>query len=149
LITRGLKTALLVVLLVLSALMACSASASMKGPRQGAALSASHGVKGSSTHSEAVNRVPLSPVSATLYGFVRLYQKTFSNLKWSNCQFSPSCSNYAQQALVKNGGMAGLAMAGDRLIRCNRWAWNSGIYEVKSDGHLHDPVTGDLLWAVK
>jgi putative component of membrane protein insertase Oxa1/YidC/SpoIIIJ protein YidD len=117
----------------------------MKGPWQGA-LSAVSGEN--AKHSHAVTaETPSSPIAATLYGFVSLYQQTFSTLKWSNCQFSPSCSHYAQQALTDNGAFAGVAMAGDRLIRCNRWAWDSGQYAVMSDGHLYDPVDGDLLWA--
>jgi hypothetical protein len=50
---------------------------------------------------------------------LRLYQRTFSNLKPRVCRFYPSCSEYAAQAIAHCGLLRGLALAAWRLLRCN------------------------------
>jgi hypothetical protein len=141
---RGLKVAATALLLVLITGLACASSASMKGPGEMARPAARNQQLAAKT--AGLDASP-SAAAATLYGYVSLYQKIFSTLKWSNCQFSPSCSHYAQEALNEHGALAGISMAGDRLIRCNRWAWDSGEYRLLSDGHLYDPISDQSLWA--
>lgn len=52
--------------------------------------------------------------------FIRLYQKFISPLKQHpSCRFTPTCSQYALEALQEWGFFAGTALALWRLLRCN------------------------------
>ena len=72
-----------------------------------------------------VRRVLIAP----LVGLVRLYQVCISPLFPSSCRFTPTCSQYALDALRKYGLIKGLAKAIWRILRCNPWG-----------GHGHDPA---------
>lgn len=52
---------------------------------------------------------------------IRLYQHTVSRALPPACRFSPSCSEYAAQAVGKYGALRGLGMAALRLARCGPW----------------------------
>ena len=51
--------------------------------------------------------------------FVRLYQKTLSPLTGPHCRFTPTCSQYAVEALQKHGALKGSILAIWRILRCN------------------------------
>lgn len=53
-----------------------------------------------------------------LVGLITLYQKLVSPALGRNCRFSPSCSQYAVEALSVHGLGKGSAMALRRLSRC-------------------------------
>ena len=78
-------------------------------------------------------------------GLIRGYQEVFSNRQGEVCNFIPSCSNYAQEA-IKKYGVVGVLMTFDRLERCNYFAWQykDKYYKVKwtkeRDYKLYDPV---------
>ena len=65
-----------------------------------------------------------------LKGGVRLYRLILSPHLGAACRFTPSCSEYALQALDKYGAMKGFVLAVHRIIRCNPWG-----------GHGYDPPT--------
>ncbi len=50
---------------------------------------------------------------------VRAYRKWISPLKPPCCRFTPSCSAYALEAVMKRGIFVGTALAIWRLLRCN------------------------------
>ena len=54
-----------------------------------------------------------------LMGLVRGYQLLFSAWLRAGCRYSPSCSNYAMQALRQHGAAAGTYLAVGRVLRCN------------------------------
>lgn len=58
-----------------------------------------------------------------------LYQKTISPLLPPSCRYTPSCSQYAKEALLKYGIFKGGFLSIKRIISCNPWG-----------GHGHDPV---------
>lgn len=60
---------------------------------------------------------------------VRGYQLLFSHWVNAGCRYSPSCSNYALQALQAHGGLAGGYLAARRILRCNPFCLGG-----------HDPV---------
>lgn len=60
---------------------------------------------------------------------ILFYQRYISPLSPPTCRFTPTCSEYARQAIVKHGPIKGLALAVWRLLRCNPWG-----------GHGYDPV---------
>ncbi|HIZ69813.1 MAG TPA: membrane protein insertion efficiency factor YidD [Candidatus Prevotella avicola] len=52
---------------------------------------------------------------------IRFYQRCVSPYTPPSCRFTPTCSEYAKQALIKYGPVKGLALAIWRLLRCNPW----------------------------
>lgn len=55
---------------------------------------------------------------------IRLYQKYLSKelSLYSKCRYTPSCSNYAIEAIEKYGAIKGFFMAVWRILRCNPWS---------------------------
>lgn len=55
---------------------------------------------------------------------ILIYQKILSSMfknmlgVRSFCRFSPSCSEYAKQSIVKHGVLKGVSMSGVRLVKC-------------------------------
>jgi len=47
------------------------------------------------------------------------YQKYLSPLKSNHCKYTPTCSQYAIEALEKHGLIKGMLLAVWRILRCN------------------------------
>jgi putative membrane protein insertion efficiency factor len=65
---------------------------------------------------------PPARPSAGVRGATRalaLYKRFVSPLLPAACRFTPTCSEYARQALLRHGLRRGLALAGRRLVRCH------------------------------
>ena len=58
-----------------------------------------------------------------------IYQKAISPYTPPSCRFTPTCSEYARQALIKHGPVKGLWLAFRRILRCHPWG-----------GSCYDPV---------
>ena len=52
---------------------------------------------------------------------IRFYRKYISPLKPPTCRFTPTCSQYAIEAIRKHGPFKGVALAVWRILRCNPW----------------------------
>jgi hypothetical protein len=52
---------------------------------------------------------------------IRFYQYAISPLLGPSCRFTPTCSEYAKQAILKHGPIKGLGLAIWRILRCNPW----------------------------
>jgi hypothetical protein len=52
---------------------------------------------------------------------IRFYQLCISPLLGPSCRFTPTCSEYAKQAIQKHGPIKGLGLAIWRILRCNPW----------------------------
>ncbi len=50
---------------------------------------------------------------------VTVYQKVVSPLLPPVCRYSPTCSEYFRQALLKKGVLKGTAAGAIRILRCN------------------------------
>jgi putative membrane protein insertion efficiency factor len=50
---------------------------------------------------------------------VKIYKKAISPYMIRSCRFSPTCSEYAVEALDRFGSLKGLALAARRVVRCN------------------------------
>ena len=61
---------------------------------------------------------------------IRFYQTSISPLFPPRCRFTPTCSQYAFEAIEKYGALKGGWLAFKRLMRCN--PFNKGGY--------YDPV---------
>ena len=64
-----------------------------------------------------------------LIAIIRLYQYVISPLFPASCRFTPTCSQYAIEAIGRFGFLKGGIMGFKRLIKCSPWG-----------GHGHDPV---------
>jgi len=60
---------------------------------------------------------------------VRFYRYFISPMLPPSCRYSPTCSEYALEALRVHGPFQGSWLAVRRLARCHPWG-----------GHGHDPV---------
>lgn len=68
-------------------------------------------------------------IQALLLLLIKIYKFTLSPFLGPACRYTPSCSEYAAQAIVKYGPLKGSWMAMKRIASCNPWG-----------GHGHDPV---------
>ena len=60
---------------------------------------------------------------------IKLYQILLSPLIGPSCRFTPTCSNYAIEAINKHGPIKGFWLSIKRISKCHPWG-DSG----------HDPV---------
>src|SRR4051812_34429118 len=80
----------------------------------------------------AFTGVPDRPrMAARIVAAVRVYQREISAHRRPVCRFTPSCSEYAAQAVERHGAWRGTLLAARRLLRC-RPAGSRGL----------DPVPG-------
>lgn len=69
----------------------------------------------------------INPAKWTVLGAIRVYQWAFSPLKralfgpGACCRFSPTCSQYAWEAVQEYGVLRGSWLAGCRVLRCHPW----------------------------
>ncbi|MBQ8532702.1 MAG: membrane protein insertion efficiency factor YidD [Clostridia bacterium] len=54
-----------------------------------------------------------------LIKFIRFYQKYLSPLKIPCCRFTPTCSQYAIEAITIHGSIKGIFLAVKRVLRCH------------------------------
>lgn len=60
---------------------------------------------------------------------IRFYRGYISPMLPPACRFTPTCSQYAMEALQKHGPLKGLYLTIRRILRCHPWG-----------GHGYDPV---------
>lgn len=65
-----------------------------------------------------------------LLALIRFYRKHISPAFPPSCRFTPTCSQYALEAIEKYGAGKGSWLAVKRLIRCNPF----------NKGDIYDPV---------
>ena len=68
-----------------------------------------------------------SPLASLAALCVRVYRWIVSPLLGPACRFEPSCSRYAEEALLRHGLWTGGRMAIARVLRCH--PWNAGGYD--------------------
>ncbi|MBM3283104.1 membrane protein insertion efficiency factor YidD [Candidatus Gottesmanbacteria bacterium] len=72
-------------------------------------------------------------MKSIVLGIIRFYQSVFSHNILSivflrgNCNFQPTCSEYAYQAVEKYGTIKGLLLSLQRIFRCH--PFSSGGYD--------------------
>jgi putative membrane protein insertion efficiency factor len=70
---------------------------------------------------------------------IELYRHTVSPMRMPTCRFSPTCSQYAIEALAEYGLIRGGWLAVVRLLKCGPWhrgGWDP-IPERRGASHLH------------
>jgi putative membrane protein insertion efficiency factor len=68
-------------------------------------------------------------ITRLLLGALRGYKRWLSPLLPPACRYLPTCSEYAQEALIQHGVVRGSWLATRRICRCHPWG-----------GHGYDPV---------
>jgi uncharacterized protein len=63
----------------------------------------------------------MSLATRFLLMLVRAYQYVLSPYFGTQCRFTPTCSNYAVDALKKHGAIKGSYFTIRRLLRCHPW----------------------------
>jgi putative membrane protein insertion efficiency factor len=58
---------------------------------------------------------------------ITLYQRLLSPWLPPTCRFTPSCSQYAKEALSRYGVFQGIFLAGKRLLKCH--PFHTGGYD--------------------
>lgn len=66
-------------------------------------------------------------MSRLVIKFIKLYQYCIGPFLPPSCRFSPTCSNYASEALTKYGFIKGMALSIGRVLRCH--PGNRGGYD--------------------
>ena len=74
---------------------------------------------------EIIKKIAVFP----LVVLVKFYQNCISPFPPPSCRYTPTCSEYALQALRKYGPFKGGWLALKRILRCHPWG-----------GHGYDPV---------
>jgi len=70
---------------------------------------------------KVVFRYLVLPLKWVLLLLIYIYQKCISPLTPAACRFTPTCSEYAKEAIQKYGPIKGLGLAIWRILRCNPW----------------------------
>lgn len=69
----------------------------------------------------------MNPLQAILILMVRIYRVTLCPAKpflfgpLAHCRFTPSCSEYALEAVKTHGALRGSWLAAKRICRCHPW----------------------------
>jgi hypothetical protein len=61
------------------------------------------------------------PLSWLLLALIAFYRTCISPLLPPACRYTPTCSQYAQEAIKKYGPFKGGWLALKRILRCNPW----------------------------
>jgi putative membrane protein insertion efficiency factor len=61
----------------------------------------------------------MNPLKRFFLGLLWIYHKGVSPFTRQRCNYYPSCSHYAEQAIRQYGILRGLVLAVWRLMRCN------------------------------
>ena len=60
-------------------------------------------------------------ISYLLNFIIMIYQRMISPLFPPTCRYTPTCSEYAKEAINKYGAYKGLYLATKRLLTCHPW----------------------------
>ena len=103
--------------------------------------------KSAKKFSLGLNLQETSETKLFLLGTIRLYQLFISSQDQSVCNFIPSCSHFAQEAISLCGLIRGVLMVSDRLQRCN----GMSIYYPWDErtGKCRDPVENYCIKKIK
>jgi putative membrane protein insertion efficiency factor len=56
-----------------------------------------------------------------VWWILRFYQLTLSFWLGRRCRFHPTCSHYAQEAVMRHGVVRGVGLALKRVAKCGPW----------------------------
>ena len=85
----------------------------------------------------------MSPPARALAWVVQLYRVWISPLTPPSCRFTPTCSEYAVEALRQRGAVVGLGLTVVRVLKCAPWhpgGWDP-VPERRSVRREHEQTT--------
>ncbi len=85
------------------------------------------------------SRHEISPLGFTANSLLTVYQTFVSSQDNKVCNFTPSCSHFARDAINRAGFIKGSLMATDRLLRCHPYSFGQYRIDIKT-GKSFDPV---------
>jgi len=59
--------------------------------------------------------------SSIICFLIQIYRYSFAAIFGGQCRFTPSCSSYAQEAIIRHGLARGTLLAISRIGRCHPW----------------------------
>ena len=65
--------------------------------------------------------IPIYLLTYLLLGLIAFYRTCISPLLPPACRYTPTCSQYAKEAITKYGPFKGGWLALKRILRCNPW----------------------------
>ena len=68
-------------------------------------------------------------LSMILLFLIYLYQYLISPLIPARCRYTPTCSNYSKECIIKYGPFQGSLLTLKRILKCHPWG-----------GSGHDPI---------
>ena len=93
-------------------------------------------------HKESIfTKFTTSPIKL----LITFFQQIISPVDDATCDFYPTCSGYAKQALKKHGLFIGLAMASERISREHSAAGYDLIFKF-GRYYIYDPVENNDFW---
>ena len=75
-------------------------------------------------------------IKTLLIAPIRFYQYVLSPWVGRSCRFTPTCSQYAIEAIETHGALKGLWLATRRIARCQPWC-QGGYDPVPQPEHPH------------
>ncbi|MDB5394483.1 MAG: rane protein [Rhodospirillales bacterium] len=89
-------------------------------------------------------------VGRMMISIIKAYRLLVSPWFGAACRFTPSCSNYTQEAIRRYGAVRGTWLGARRIARCHPWG-GSGYDPVPCDlrhaAHIHDaPKVQEAPW---
>ena len=63
----------------------------------------------------------MNPVKIVMIAAIRFYQGAISPHTPPSCRFTPTCSQYAIEAISRHGALKGGWLALKRIARCHPW----------------------------
>ena len=93
---------------------------------------------------------PRASMSYPIHALYWVYRNTASSTRGAACNFTPSCSHYSEQAIMRYGFFRGFVMTGDRLLRCNLCInplqYPRGLDFAQPGRVIIDPVEDHDVW---
>ncbi len=62
-----------------------------------------------------------SAIGVAMRAAILVYQWTLAPVLGDNCRYTPSCSEYAREAISVHGPLVGVWLGLRRILRCNPW----------------------------
>lgn len=84
----------------------------------------------------------INPLKLLFLGLVKVYRYGISPVLPPSCRYTPTCSEYMEEAIAKHGALRGGWLGIKRVSRCH--PWHDGGYDPVPDcldkdcGHGHD-----------
>jgi hypothetical protein len=60
-------------------------------------------------------------ISSFLLIFIYIYQKLISPIIPARCRYTPTCSQYSKDSIVKHGPFRGMILTFKRIFKCHPW----------------------------